>query len=443
MQEFTIQSEKQNPDVSTQNVQNTNPVQPVNQNKKINNPLKSKDNSSCLVILIVSALTILLVSLVVILYLHFSNKSSNKDKENEEVLGAITQKEETIPDETTEVPEELKDVIFYTDGFNIFKANKFGREVEQITNFSKTIGLKITNIQLVNEEILGFIKCELENEQMTCKIIKYDYKKKEVLYYKVYDSSVELEKLTWLDPNNYAYSKVNKQNKEIEIYYVNTKEELLIDKIPYSRSRDISFVEDSITLSFSPDNQKLLYINTFSKEGFNFVTYIYSLKGEKVAQIEDSTMPAWTSNNNVIYRKYSNKNSGFLYEFDINTQKSSKLTNTLDLSYNPKILNQKVAFWELQTLGKSYIYNLDKKELYEIKENFAFPIWLNENELIVAKIDKCQKSECKTENSIEFVYQFSLEEFYIYNLSNNKKEVIDIREKYLKNGIVTWYNRSL
>jgi len=441
MQEFTIQSD--DPQSVPNQLQSTSPSGLNQQNTQYNsNPLENStyttdDKSKFLVIVLVSTLTVLLFTVVFVSYLHFSNESAQiAETANDNILGAET--EETTDDNIANVPDKFEDLFYYTDDSNIYEYNLKNKESTQLTNFPKSITSEIIHMQLIDEKYLGFVNCDIAITRNACKLFIHNLQtdKSEVID----EIKSNIDNISWIDNKKYIFSQYNPVNQNIEVNLIDENESKKLATIPGSISDRDKFIEDSKAMSLSPNKEKVLYINTFSNNGFNFKIYIISLEGKITDQIEDATQPRWIDNKNIIFRKYSNKRAGHLYIYNLGNKKMQKLGSNIEASYNVSVINPYISFWEPSEFSNLYIYNKQDDKLLMKEEKAAYPAWISNDKIIYGKVRKCEENECRKIGTIQYESQLIVEKYIVKNIHSGYTEEINVRNKYLENGILTWVN---
>ncbi|MBN2016338.1 hypothetical protein JW766_05940 [Candidatus Dojkabacteria bacterium] len=362
-------------------------------------------------------------------------------KKTGEVKGEFVHVED---ENSLEIPDNLKDTFLYTDNYNIFKTAKDGSTKEQLTDYKHGEDIQIKDLELIDSETLGYFRCQTTGgDYFNCEILRLNFLTKEVSSVQKIEGSRQLSQLSWASKDVYAYSLQDTTSNQMLINLVNNEVTNQIASIYTERNNRKTFVEDSQQLQFSPENKRILYLNTLGNQGFDFTLYVYDLSGTEIDRIDDATTPTWADEDTIVYRRYANIDSGALYFRDISVKRSFKMRNTAFASYDPKSFNSNLIYWEASNFGRSHIYDREKNSDELLKERTAFPIWLSQDEVILAQTRECKPNECSIPNTLEFENQFRIEEFFIHNLINQEETKIDIEPEYLQNGIVTWYNRHI
>lgn len=445
MQEFTISTPQAEDTTQPKEIQQqpvNEDITPISSAPAYKHPKTNKIQKVSYRVIFLGIITgILIIIAVIFAYLNIKHKI----EDNQDVLGIEEQKEDSSDSSSVmeNVPTSLKDKIFYTDSFNIYIATKDGSDQVKLTDYKKIQGIKIEEVELIDEKNLGFSRCKRTSGNYECQILTVNLETQDVKTVKEINNDLLLMQLTWANNEQYAYTVLNNNLNKLSIKYVNRQDEKEIVEIEIFETGRREFIEDDMQLKFSPNHDRIYYINTSAGTGFNFSINVYDLEGNLLDQIEDATMPVWKDNNKIIYRRYSNSETGYLYLRDVTKKHSSNLKQSAEAAYNPKALEESVLYWEATGLGKSYLYYLQRNTTILLGDSTAFPIWLSKEEIIFAKTRKCKIAECEIQNNIEFDTQFVVEEYFVHNMKSENETKINIDTRYLKRGIVTWYNRHI
>lgn len=446
MQEFTLPSNQteqetpQQPENTTQRMnipqQLQNMATAAPQNQGMQQPASSTGTSiNCRLVFAIMIFVMIIILGIIFGFLYF------RSDEDGDVLGTVEEIAEDTDSSSDSVPAPLINKIIYHNGYNIFISDKDGSNPKQLTSYKVTIGSMIYEVELINNYLLGFIRCSVEDENYLCSIVTYDLIKEEEEKLKDIPSEIQIENLTWVNLDRFAYTSLSKENRLLGINLIDKNIPKIITgfKIPDIKRDD--FIEDDNKLVFSPDGSKLLYINTNSQTGFDFTTYIYDLNNSEVHTIYDATKPTWKDNQTIIYRKYSNSEAGPLYQYHLGNKQSEKLVNMLSASYDPNVLGKNLVFWEASSRGKSYLYDLYMKKQVKIADESAYPIWLSNSEIIIAKTRKCEVNECTEQGKEEYESQLKITGYALFNLETSETIDIKLSENDIEDGMITWFNR--
>lgn len=362
--------------------------------------------------------------------------SKQKNQEKEDVLGT------TEPE--LEYKKDLEDSFVYTDGFNIFQARDFGDDVRQLTDYKDEKEYKIGSMQVIDNEHIGYFKCGSDSEDTGCKIYKVVVPTEEVILVRTIDKSLKLSRLAWADLSTYAYTTVNSNGTSVNIEYVHDNNVKKIERFPPNVKGDRGiFIEDSSKLIFSPEKDRLAYIDTTAGRGFNFTVYIYDVNGGIVDKIVDATMPVWKDKDTIIYRRYANNDAGYLYKRDLVKKESSRITYSHEASYDPVIQGNFLVWWEMGGSGNTYVYDVTKSKGELLEQGSAYPVWIGKNEIMYAKTRECGQEECMDPGTIDLETQFLVEDYYVKNLTTREVIKVVVNSGDLQNGVISLYTRFL
>lgn len=440
MQEFTIPTQEAGVPQPSQQNDTLPPIPPSDKTPdriSTQNPAQKEGKggkSNCLVILLVISNIVLIAATGVLAYLYFGKKDilPEENQQTEETQTTTT---------TTQTPATEESYIYYTDRYNIYKAGKSGENQTQLTEYTASEDVPLIEVELINDNTIGFGKCNTVENDFGCTIYQLDIQTKEVDTVYELDGKYYLYNLTWLDQDKYTYA-VSDDENILVIYFDGTKDNQLRSITLPSGGRG-GFIEDDSQLKFSPEGDKLFFINTGARSGMDFNVDIFDLEGELIDKIRDATMPAWLDNDSIVYRQYSNDDAGYLYIRDLNTKESEKIEKSKIAAYNPKVNNDKIAFWEANGLGNTYVIDTAQNELTTISEDSAYILWLSEREVIFAKTRACTENECQSPESMEYFNQFVVDKYFIYDLNTKKEAEISVSNEFLENGILTDYDKCL
>ncbi len=433
-----------------------------NVNKSNKKPQEPKGlQLDCMVMLISGLCLIFAVAAAAFAYLYFrekQNENTSKQPENEKIESKFQKNNNSDKDtengqilgETSNVPEHMQGKIIYSDSYNLYIAEKDGSEEERLTDFEEGNGVELTQFQIIDTKYIGLLRCNTNPLQAKCKIMLFDMNSDVATSLRETKRFEYVNQVNWADKDTYAYTveRKNKQSltlrlvREIDNQGKSDDKVISTSTVKEKNSRQ-PFIEDSTAILFSPDNEKLLHIQTNARDSFDFNVYIYNSSGDNVDKIESATQPEWIHENKIIYRKYSNKSSGQLYTRNVEDKTSSPLSKTQSAAYNPKVLGDRVLYWENTSGGTVFMYNVKTKTNTKIAQGAAYPIWLSENEIIFARTKKCKDRECQLPGTDEYDTQFKIREFRIHDINTRQEIPININATYLKNGIATWNNKEI
>lgn len=330
-----------------------------------------------------------------------------------------------------------KDKIFFVEEKNIFMIDKLGADKTQITNFPSTDFGYPQHLQVIDDEYLGFYKCDTKTGDFNCGIYRVSIVIKQPERIVREDADKLILQLAWYDRNTFAYTVSGKPAENWWIYLFKGGEKKTIEEIrgePYGRG---GYIEDSDKLAFSPDGTKIIHIATSSpRNGQDFNVYVFDLHGNSLARIENATQPAWLDNKMVIFRR---KGEG-LFGFDIFSKREKKFEGTSNNAYNPRVLRglSKVVYWVNE--GNGQVWFLDaltgKNEM--LLNNASDPLWISKEEILVSENRKCLEDDpCMWRDFVSTAIS-------VFNISSKSKTKLFESEDGIGGGNilydVTYYN---
>lgn len=390
---------------------------------------------------VITLLSIGLVAIAIVWgYLRF--KSSNEGSDDSEVQGLRMERES--PEEgmiSRQAPPSVKDKTFFTDMYNIYVSDKDGSNKVRLTEYQDGTFLK--DLKLINETTLGFYRCEGSLGDFGCKILTVNITTKEVTTVREVDPNALLVQTDWINEDGYVYSaQYHNQSRLVGIYVKNELETQIFEHEFRRGDRD-DFIEDDSQIRFSPKGDKIYQIYTKGGQGFDFTVYVFDLRGNGLDEIENATYPAWVDNDTVVYRRYSNKTSGYLYLRDLKSNKSARVERSSMAAYGPEVSGGRMFYWEASGLGSTYVYDFARGEGSLLYENSAYPKVLSDEEILIALTRSCRDEECEDYGTREYETQFVVDMFVVLNLTSGEKSRIESSVEELKGGVVTWYQRNI
>jgi hypothetical protein len=451
MQEFTIQDNnpsreaiKSNKVESKGKQKTSEKLPPIHPSKRdsVEKSEGGKKKRNCLVPFLIFLVIIFVIISGLLAYLYYKSQQTDSTEETTVEDSPISSEEdEEIEEVVVTVPESLRDKIIYSDFYNIYIAEKDGSDEVQLTSYPEEETVR--DITLIDENNLGYFRCIPVEGDFGCEIFTIEINSKAISSVKDISADTHISQLTWIDLNTYLYASVNEDWTIMTLTYETETGSEDIVSIPQNPAGRGGFIEDDVQLRFSPNAEKFYYIYTGGDDGFDFSVYVYDLEGALVDEIEDATKPYWVDDATIVYRSYSNEAAGYLYQRDLNTNLSEKLEQSTQSGYDPRVLDQRIVYWEASGTGKTYLYDLESDSNEAFDGDTAFAFWLTEDEVIAAKTRACGASECQMPGMTEMETQFLAEDFYIFNLETSEETKIELDAELLRYGAITWYNRSI
>jgi len=220
--------------------------------------------------------------------------------------------------------------------------------------------------------------------------------------------------------NMFAFLVDNKNSLSLNIFNLNTNQN--IASIPYlSRALDIN---DSLYIRFSPDDKKVMVVNTLVNESESSIT-IFDLEGNIIIKLnkEKNIVPTFGffMNDNLIYYKKDD----YLYLRLLDTDKDTKVTDRIVGAFNfqPSPDKSKLTYstydWN-SGISTIWVYEIGVNEIKRLKDQSNYPIWIDNNNLISLKQPDCIRCPAN---------KFTFEDFVKSDLLNKTDTdlIIDIK----------------
>ncbi len=345
--------------------------------------------------------------------------------------------EPTSPISTPGIKGLTEDKIFFVEDKNVFMIDKTGENKVQITDFSETDFGYPQSLQVIDNEYLGFYKCDTETGNFNCGIyrVSVDSKQLEEIIHEEPKNFVL--QLGWDDKNTFAYTVENSQEGGWSIFLSKNGSKTTLNEIPSGMYGRGGFVEDSSKISFSPDGTKIFQIATSSpRDPMDFNVYVFDLSSNQLAKIENSTQPAWLDDGTIIFRR---TNEG-LYSFSLSSKTERKYEGVSSQAYEPEVLDgkMKVVYWLNEDNGQVWLLDASSGEYEMLLNNAADPLWLSEEEILLAETRECSESEpC-------MVRAFSPVAVSVFNINTEVKNKLFDAEEGMGGGNIysdiTYYN---
>lgn len=339
--------------------------------------------------------------------------------------------------------------IFYIRKNNIYSYDFLTKVEEQITNYlildsspqydnngDQIPSITLNNLQKVNENSLGFSKCEIVLYNYGCGIYILNLEENTLIEKLKFRSTDIIQKLSFYTINKFAYYYIEEsdiaQNKFI-LTLNDNREETIIENFTFEGFGRGGFEEDSEELSFSSDGQYLLNIWTSSPRSLNdFNTYIYNLSTLKRDVIEHSTQSKWLNNNEIIYRVYgkpTQEENGYLNIYNVDSKLSSRIDTIPQTANNPQIIDENNILYSDYNMRSLWSYNLKTKENVKIGENALAVRLLLGNRIVYSEYIECGTEE----NCGGILGPFEYGEKKILNLNSMKVDNLDFEYDFLLN----------
>lgn len=333
------------------------------------------------------ALTLLFVSAVVfgitigIFVFNFTNNSIVNREENREVQ--ILGEEE----EKKDIQFELINKIAYIKANNIWVFTLEDRENIQITSEGGS-GITYPSFAWRNRDELTFSKCT----NALCTVQTFSFKEKTIIDLFEVKSTI-VKALRWSHKGDSLAYLFRDQGK---LYLTIKGNEVLrnLGKFAEEEGRAYDFY-DARYIRFSPDDKKLMIVNTFVPEGSPTITVIDN-SGEIVVSLNKTkesfaTFGFFMSNETIYYKKEE-----YLYVRSLETGEETKLNERIVGAFNfqPSPDKSKLSYWTydwLSGVSTIWIYEIGTSDLKRFRDQESFPVWANNEILISFKTSDCRK----------------------------------------------------
>ncbi|MFH1544326.1 MAG: hypothetical protein ABIE03_07430 [Patescibacteria group bacterium] len=362
------------------------------------------------------------------------------------------------------MPSELKGKIIYVLNGNIYIADKNGKNSKKLTAYPEVESMM--SVQLISENLLGYFTCRYEEDLFNCEISTLDINSTKTTNLKKTNDVNCIDQVSFIDGNEYAYTRSEGPSKYVIYYVKDDQEEILKEWNEESYGRGIMLYDNS-RLRFSPDGENLLHMSTISRSGMDFNVYVLDLEGKLLDTIHNATFPVWKTNGEILYVAYDqagmvDDDKRGVFVRDIETQKSTKLQNAFpsayvenstvsypftggyDLVYSENKLYCWGVFVEGLGFGHSYIYDFEKdeKELFDGGE--VYPIPLSDNEVIFAKTESFGGgTDCSIPHSFSDLTSLKLVSYVYKYLETGKETKINLPEEAFSRGVITELNHYI
>lgn len=303
--------------------------------------------------------------------------------------------------------DSLKNTVFYSDSNNIFAYDIESKKISQLTSFPKNEShspaydesgkqkpnISILDIRVIDENNLGFGKCEIIRSDYACSLNVLNLKTNTVSEKKRLGSDMLLLTSDWHDPDTFSYLVTEGMKWQLFLSTNNDLQTLEdITTEVYGRG---GYIEDSQKIRFSPDGKHLLHISTSSPRNISdFNIHIYGVNTDQKHLIQQATQPEWLNDNEIVYRKYDKVGDG-LYIYSLNNQAKKKIQGVDKDSYNPEVLrgeNKTVIAYENPQNKQVWTHDVTTNNNTLIADMALSPIWLNPNKLIFYSVELCDDS---------------------------------------------------
>jgi hypothetical protein len=332
------------------------------------------------------------------------------------------------------IESQTKNKIFFVENKNVFVIEKTGENKVRITNFPETDFGHPQSLQVIDDEYLGFYKCDTETGNFNCGIYQVSVVSKQPEKLIKEDPDKLMLQLGWFDKKTFAYTVESSQTGVWSIFLYKDENKTTIEEIPAAVYGRGGFVEDSSKISFSPDGSKILQIATSNpRSPMDFNVHVYDLEGNELAKIDNSTQPAWLDDKNIIFRRSGEG----LYFFDLSTKIEKKIEGASDNALEPKVLDGKsmIVYWVNEGNGQVWLLDIASNKNEKLLDDASDPLWISEEEILVSENKACPDCMGRT---------FSTTSVSVLNIkTKSKTKLFDADEGIGGGNIfydVTYYN---
>lgn len=358
--------------------------------------IKPKGKFVKLPIIILSLITLIFFGLIAYLLIKQQNDKKVKDSADIETEVEETSDEqdediedETVDDESEGVTEEDelnpgepsgtdKNRIVYIKDYNIWVMNSDGSGKIQITNDASEL-IQYRAIDWKESGIISYSRCDGE-----CAIYTYDLKlSSETPVFTGIPFTQSFDAIEWSHDGTllaYIFTKGD-FSKEASIWNGTDTIVLVSYAPPPGRG---GHYDDGMEIEFSPDDMKLVVLNTAIDETFNKPIMAFSTDGTVLVELEGATFPTFYGNGGFYY-----KHDGLIKRWNLLTSISSTVTfvptaSIHNLQTSPD--GYFISFWsDISSSDLKMNYYDTGGSSSVIADNFVKPKWLDDNsEYLVA-----------------------------------------------------------
>lgn len=310
-----------------------------------------------------------------------NNIASRNTNNHPLILGEETEKEE----ENIQF-DPIRQISFISSK-NIWVYDlKDGKDI-QITNDGGR-AYNYTSLAWKNKKELSFSKCSSQN----CIIQTYDlYERKSINVFEL--DAEDIPAMRWSHQGDkLAYL----SKKENQLYLTIKSEESShnIGSFSYD-AKKISDFNDALYIRFSPNDEKIMIVNTFVQEGDPSLI-VLDLSGEVITSIEKNkgTLPTFgffTSNETIYY-----KNHDHLYVRSLENSQETKLTNRVVGAFNfqPSPDKSLITYWTYDWPGgvaTIWIYEIGTDSVKRLRDQESYPVWIDNKTLATLQLPNCPR----------------------------------------------------
>ncbi len=300
--------------------------------------------------------------------------------------------------------------IAYLKEGNVWLLKADGTGLRQLTRDASE-EVKYKSLVFLGSNELGFLRCNTSSYQCTIKLKNLiTNQEEEILTREEMIEAFAIDKSKKLK----AFLQQEKVGN-LALYYIDDQEEKKIFDFPKPLGRG-GGLKDEVSLAFSPNEQYLLVVNTFSvpnQTGNPWTIWLFDRFGKLVETVGEkfATDAFWQDNSRFIYSE-----DGWLITKTIGkAQENFGQFAGYDLVLSPD--RTSLLGWQTTDQGETtcLLYSLADQSVQEIVKNLSYPRWLDEQNIIAIK----------TLPNESAYYGFTTTGLVKYNLESRTESILD------------------
>jgi hypothetical protein len=279
----------------------------------------------------------------------------------------------------------------------------------------------LDNIQAIDENYLGYNRCDVEAENFNCGIFRLDLSTKNTENVAIADQGDLIDSLAFFDKNTFVYSVLYGDQDKGRIFLVKDGKKTILKEVNFVSLFGLNpgeAIEGFIdNLFFSPDGTKILAYIGPGPAGGNGDTFIFDVYGKEIKRLPEAEKAQWDNNNTFIFSLADG-----LYIFDVITGDKKRLLE--GFVREPKILgeSQKIVYWIDEGKGETWLYDMKTEQNEKIVENASHPLWISPKEIMFSyNDDSVYSDKSRSEGFTQSIM--------VYNISSKEKyEAFDMSD---------------
>ncbi len=339
-------------------------------------------------------LLLLLLIIIILLIFFFLNKDNEESTDNNASGSGEITVTPTVEDSdgpiVTATPSPAEEPVVYEDenrvayfkNSNIWVVNNDGSGKTQLTNDGDGNNVRYTTMDWKSPGILSYGRCNADG----CKVFNHDvYTDTITEVFQLPPFTNDLNEMKWShDASMLAYIFVKGDySKELALRTGGTSSTIKMYAQPPGRGGGYF---DGIEIEFSPDDSKMLVLNTIIDPTMYSNIYVFDTAGTTLLEIADGTHPTF-EDNGAFYYIEDNKikraviataSSSVVYNFG--TEQGYNIKNSPDGYF--------IAYWSI--IGGDQVslaYYDTGGSPSQIAPGYANPQWLDDNSEYVVALD--------------------------------------------------------